>query len=312
MSLLIVVTAFFFAEYRNIKTKKASYNAILSANTETLSPELQNEDSDNDGLKDWEEILLGTDPRNSDTDGDETTDGKEADLGRNPLVKGPKDSTKITSSNSTAIENDLTPTDKLARDFFARYMELRQVGLSQDKQSQQELVGQVLKSGIVLAVPKTYELKYMLVIPDDSKEAVKKYGNDVGAVFKKYINSNTKNEMVIAKESVDKEDPNLLKEIDPIISIYKNILTELLKIKTPKSLNENHIDMINSISTLKFSAESLRKIDTDALAGVQGTSIWLGAATILNKTFNTIKNSFSTNGITYTTNESGSFFMLQQ
>ncbi len=48
-------------------------------------------DSDNDGLRDWEEELFKTDPRNPDTDGDGYLDGEEVNSGHNPLVKAPGD-----------------------------------------------------------------------------------------------------------------------------------------------------------------------------------------------------------------------------
>src|SRR3989344_3970213 len=48
-------------------------------------------DSDQDGLKDWEEIIYRTDASNADTDGDGTKDGEEIKQNRNPLVKGPND-----------------------------------------------------------------------------------------------------------------------------------------------------------------------------------------------------------------------------
>jgi len=48
-------------------------------------------DSDNDGLKDWEEELYKTNPNNPDTDGDNYLDGEEVNSGHNPLVKAPGD-----------------------------------------------------------------------------------------------------------------------------------------------------------------------------------------------------------------------------
>ncbi len=48
-------------------------------------------DSDNDGLKDWEEELYKTDLRNPDTDSDGYLDGEEIDSGTNPLIKAPGD-----------------------------------------------------------------------------------------------------------------------------------------------------------------------------------------------------------------------------
>lgn len=48
-------------------------------------------DSDNDGLRDWEEELYKTDPYNSDTDNDGYLDGEEVDSDHNPLIKAPGD-----------------------------------------------------------------------------------------------------------------------------------------------------------------------------------------------------------------------------
>ena len=53
--------------------------------------ESQDKDSDNDGLKDWEEELYKTSPYNPDTDGDGYLDGEEINSGHNPLVKAPGD-----------------------------------------------------------------------------------------------------------------------------------------------------------------------------------------------------------------------------
>ncbi len=50
----------------------------------------QNTDSDNDGLSDEEEKILGTDPQNPDTDGDGYTDGEEVRNGYSPLVPANK------------------------------------------------------------------------------------------------------------------------------------------------------------------------------------------------------------------------------
>ena len=48
-------------------------------------------DSDEDGLSDWDEIRIGTDPLNPDTDGDGYLDGIEIKLGFDPKKPGPAD-----------------------------------------------------------------------------------------------------------------------------------------------------------------------------------------------------------------------------
>jgi preprotein translocase subunit YajC len=140
-----------------------------------------------------------------------------------------------TASSKTPTE-DLTPTDLLARDFFARYMELRQAGLSQDPQSQIEVAQQVVtKSGIILSAPKLSDASSIKVRKDDTKVSVTRYGNDVGSIFIKYP-INGRNEAVIAKEAIEKENPDVLKELDPIIVTYQSILNELITTEVPAYL----------------------------------------------------------------------------
>ena len=58
-------------------------------------------DSDQDGLTDQEEKMVGTDPKNSDTDGDGYSDGKEVQSGYNPLKPAPGDQIFPTAKTSS-------------------------------------------------------------------------------------------------------------------------------------------------------------------------------------------------------------------
>jgi len=72
-------------------SKKGALSRISLWGSSESIVESQAKDTDNDGLKDWEENLYKTDPLNPDTDGDGFIDGEEIDSGHNPLVKGPGD-----------------------------------------------------------------------------------------------------------------------------------------------------------------------------------------------------------------------------
>ncbi|MDD5489054.1 MAG: hypothetical protein PHP25_00025 [Candidatus Moranbacteria bacterium] len=71
-------------------------------------------DSDQDGLTDQEEKMIGTDPLNPDTDGDGYSDGKEVSSGYNPLKAAPGDqivaetnlsASQDTSNGNAAVQN---------------------------------------------------------------------------------------------------------------------------------------------------------------------------------------------------------------
>ena len=61
-------------------------------------------DTDNDGLTDYEESLLGTNPNNPDTDGDGVNDWFEHVQGRNPLIAG-----SVADTNGTIKLDVFTP-----------------------------------------------------------------------------------------------------------------------------------------------------------------------------------------------------------
>lgn len=306
LAALVVGGAFALAEYRNLHSQKIVYSAPASLVVDKLPSELQSLDSDKDGLKDWEEVLLGTDPHKSDTDGDGTSDGAEAKAGRNPLVKGPNDRAADTAKATIAAQ-ELTQTEKLARDFFARYLELNQAGLSKDKESQTALVEEVLKSGLVISIPKTYSIKDILTTPDNSKDSIKKYGNQIAAVLEQY-RLKGRDEAVIAKESFDKEDPEILKEIDPIISTYKKILGDLTKVPAPSEIASMHVELINAINIFLFSAESFRGSDTDAIRGIQAVKEYPIAGKTLASSLQNIRNFLISTGVSYGKNEPGYLF----
>lgn len=315
IAVLTVGAAFVFAEYRNRQTDKLAYVApsvALENDQKNGLNESQNLDSDNDGLKDWEEVLLGTDPHNPDTDGDGTTDGKEVELNRNPLVKGPNDSIKATTASVSKNEAPLSPIDIAARNFFSKYMELRQMGVSGDKASQDELVSEVIHNDIIFPSPKVYTMKDIIVSNSlTTPDSTKKYGNDTGLVFK--MNPITgRDESVIAKESIDKGDPSILKEIDSNLNAYKNILAGLLKVQVPSDMAKMHLAIINSMSEFYFIASSLRESDKDAIKGIAAVSKEIDAAKTLESALVAVRNYLIISGISYNATEPGSLFVINK
>lgn len=72
-------------------SKKGALSKLSIWGAKEAIIESENKDTDNDGLKDWQEELFKTDPYNSDTDGDGYLDGEEVNSGHNPLIKSPGD-----------------------------------------------------------------------------------------------------------------------------------------------------------------------------------------------------------------------------
>jgi len=69
-------------------TTSSTPSSTTSSTTTTSTTTVAPTDTDNDGLTDADESLIGTDPNNPDTDGDAIDDGAEVnDYGTNPLLE---------------------------------------------------------------------------------------------------------------------------------------------------------------------------------------------------------------------------------
>jgi hypothetical protein len=86
-TVLAVLLILFIGAY----SKRGAFSSIDFFEGKEAIIESQNRDTDNDGIRDWEEELLKTDPNNPDTDSDGFLDGEEMNSGHNPLVKSPGD-----------------------------------------------------------------------------------------------------------------------------------------------------------------------------------------------------------------------------
>lgn len=270
IAILLVGGAFLLAEYRNKQAEQLIYTGTTIATSSDLS--------DYENATDWKNILLATDKNASSTVKD--------------ITKQPE---------------KLTPVDVLGRDFFARYMELRQMGNVDDPLSQQVLINEVLRNGFVTDSPKVYVGTDILVKEDTSMASVRQYGNDLGSILKTY-SVQSRNEAVITQEALTKSDPTILKELDPILVSYKNILTNILKISVPQTLAKNHLDLVNIMSSSIFMIENFKKSLEDPMAGVQAVSIAVKNSESIIGIFDKIRTSLSAQNISYSGSEGGSIF----
>lgn len=285
VAILLVGGSFAFAEYRNKQAENIYVAPEIVSSTDKAA---QDVDTDGDGLKDWEEVLIGTNPMDPKS--------KENKASSSPLVK-----------DITKTAKELEPIDVVSREFFARYMELRQIGLSSDQASQKELVEKTV-NGIKFNTAKEYTSKEILVRADNSKDSIKKYGNDIALVFKTYA-VQSRNEGVIAKDALQKKDPEILKELDPVIESYKNIVNGILKVESPQITSSMHLELLNGMNSALFVVQSLRKSGVDPIVGLQAASQYLPAGNKVLDAMKAIQSYLMYLGITYSASEPGVIFV---
>lgn len=232
-------------------------------------------DTDEDGLKDWEEIIYRTDPQNSDTDGDETNDGDEIKNGRNPIAKGPNDKNPEPRTDSLGSEED--PEEIISKNFtlsFLRdmsntvtpYLTEDSGGLDNlNEETIKPIIDRVRALGTETGFGEAGAIKKsdLLISNNSGKEAVKTYFNSVYAVYEKTFNTLKKNDLEILNAALQEQDFSRLDELNEVIGAFQNSFAGVKKIPVPRGYEDFAVRELNYLQQSKQIVESFKKAELD-------------------------------------------------
>ena len=223
---------------------------------------LLTKDSDSDGLKDWEEELWETDLLNPDTDGDGTNDSEEIRERRNPLVKGPDDPLDESSiMEKTTLEDQTGPeteTDKLAREFFGTYLEVKKDGGQLTPESIEAFSEKLFLSSPDLKT-RIYSEKDLILSQESDSAAMRNYGNEIGLIIAS-VPAPPENELDLLNRAAESEDRAAIERLGPIIDGYTQLLTELETVPVPEGAEDGHILLLQSFDGLRVAVTNMRQL----------------------------------------------------
>ncbi len=313
---VIALTAIIIVVVYPAKSKKpANPLATLGVVKGDLTENTQREaDSDNDGLKDWEEILWKTDAHKTDTDGDGTSDGKEVEEGRNPALKGPKDKveTVVSSKSEANVKASTTPTftSKVAEKLFQNYLTLKQAGQAITPEMQDQLIQSTLLSTSFNAPTiKTYLATDIKIINDKSNAALITYANKMGAILKRNAVKGSDTELAIVTRATAKSDKKEIAKLDPIIESYKKIVAEIKATPVPVDLAYIHLDLLNAFNDGLSADQLMRNVFVDAASAMAGLKQYENAALSIVKNFQAVSKYYADQSILFTPTDDGYRFV---
>ena len=223
-------------ELANLRNAAEAETALLP---ERPSATLTTTDTDNDGLKDWEEAIYGTDPRNPDTDGDQTQDGTEVTGSRDPLIKGPDDS--LTPTPTAAIQGKTSErnyTQELSAVFAQQYLSQPQEGSNPE-----DVAGNILAGffgNAPLPATPVVDPADLSVSPDNSSPAIRAYFNQWAKILATNVYGATNPFLLITNIRELGDFERELPKFDPIIARYEKALAALLLLPAPSAWKPYH------------------------------------------------------------------------
>ncbi len=300
------------------QTNQPAKSAEISEENQIAAQEID-KDSDNDGLKDWEEELWGTNSNNPDTDGDGTTDSQEVKQGRNPLLaakngKGDKisDSPSAVKIESQNNQNEpLSLTEALSRQFFSDYLYLREKGGGQiSPESQNELIASFWESINSFGQPsKDFYIKSDIKIDSqETKDSIKDYGNNLAVIIKKYFDPIPESEMALLQQSLNSENEADLKNLEQIAAAYRNSAKDMVSLAAPASFSESHLKLINYFDNIAKEIDALRDFFQDPAQAVLSLKQYQNDSSEAYKILREINNYFLSKGVVFEISEPAEFF----
>lgn len=266
------------------------------------------EDRDQDGLKDWEEGVRGTDANNRDTDGDGTGDGDEIKLLRDPKKPGPDDSAINAEDQKFILEllaqaSSTNLTDDLSQTIFARYVEARGKGASGDLQAQAAVVEEAIASAEVNYRGDPYTMEELTVVAD-SPAAIRVFANGSMRAILNHPDANFMAAMQAFNRGMEGR-AGAEKELRTIGHEYRSIAAEMAAVPVPRSYADNYMLAINTFEIAGGSFDDMAHIGDDpirAVAGLQNYNNMIGGGANI---FIMLARDLSRAGLTFSAQEPG-------
>lgn len=250
-------------------------------NTEALVPivtlgvgELVETDTDNDGLKDWEEQLWQLDPENPDTDGNGVSDGEEIANLQNSIVEK--------SSTNTDATEELNQTDEFTRELFSIIIALQENGELTDQSSASitEKIVSFIESKPSLEKYVRADLTIVANTSENSMAYIIGYGNALTKYPIKSEDTTTLGAIVVTPDSTMP-----IASIEQVGVKYHSLKEALIKIPVPDGEVDAHLALINSVNEVAAMFTDVANYPIDpvpALASLyQSNTILTGLVTSL-------------------------------
>ncbi|TSC80297.1 MAG: hypothetical protein G01um101429_147 [Parcubacteria group bacterium Gr01-1014_29] len=256
-------------------------------------------DSDNDGLRDWEEVLWKTDPANPDTDADGTKDGDETLINRDPLLAGPTDVLQPAPTATSSPETATTKFfDSITRELAERYVTGT---LSSDTSDVQESAAAYIATATLGEVD-LYTIEDLRIMQNPTDKEIKQYVLDASDAIKEVFAATFQNQVLVlafVDEDAKKRDETLW----PIIYAYDDAENALKEKNVPQQYAADHLLLMNAVKKGKESIIAMRRIDIDPVLALVGMNQFAVATRQLVTAIQNTQTTLSRNGIAFSGDE---------
>lgn len=241
--------------------------------------DLEQLDTDNDGLSDWEESLWGTSISNPDSDGDGTSDGDEVAQNRDPLTPGPDDafeSPSMAGNNENGESQSPDRTTDIKAEVLPRALALAAARQNGEDISEEDIsrVADSLDTDELLEV-QTFTESDLNTTANASRSDLESYVQETIRILS-IESSEQRNPLTVVASEIQNGQPGEI-NLSPYITQMDQVVRQLQQVPVPADYTSDHLVILNSASRMKAGLESMRYAKTDPMSGVLGGEMYRNA-----------------------------------
>lgn len=257
---LVVLVVLSLSQQRNAPPKvdqEPSQEQRLLVTQEALEKvqQLGEQDTDGDGLLDWEESLWGTDPMLVDSNDDGISDYDEV-----MEVKGQID--ERDQQQGANEPQELGPIDTISRDLYSTVALLEQQGELNDH-TEGQVVGLFQETILQSFQYEPVGLPALALVADSAKTRAE-YFIALDTLLRQYMLAEEDFVFVAnSSQAPIKSDASLA-----VVEKYQMLAISMIELPTPVGLQGQHLAVVNAVGQLATALEGLLYADIDPLTGL--------------------------------------------
>lgn len=274
-------------------------------------------DTDGDGLRDWEEVLWGTDPAVADTDGDGISDKEwsvQYELQQEQERKTTLEEVQkiLTEQKGLLDSGEITASEAASRGLIAQYFLFKESGLPITEQSVATFTQGLTQNAVQPTIYTTYSKKDVLISPVNGASAVKVYGNSLGAILNNVVDPEVPHELLVFVQFEQTKDlATFQAQMKTIDSRYEYTITNMLNMYVPKDIAPAHLNLLNALSKTRADLQKMALLSGDAVGSMLAFKNYETNSANIAVAFAQMRTIFNTMHVIFNTTDSGYVLVAQ-
>jgi hypothetical protein len=190
----------------------------------------------------------------ADADGNKVPDWQDSLFGKDDV---------ITISTTTATyTKPTTVTGKFAINFFENVINSKLFGVFGD--SKEEVVQKSTENLLKEGQDELFAATDITSIDNTDQATLRSYGNQVASIL---LSQKTEgeDELAILSDALRYDDMEKLKELEPIVSAYGEMVTNMTSVSVPETYVTAHLDLLNALNAVYEDVRAMQNADTDPM-----------------------------------------------